>query len=66
MADLVLAIGNKNLSSWSLRPWLLMKHFGIAFDAVNIRLDVQGYRDELRRHSPSGLVPCLKIGDEAI
>ncbi len=34
-----LVIGNKNHSSWSMRPWVLMRHFGIAFDEVLLRFD---------------------------
>lgn len=66
MSDLTLIIGNKNLSSWSLRPWILMKHFDIPFTEVKIRLDVPGAREELLKHSPSGLVPCLTVSGEAI
>ncbi|NRA30308.1 MAG: glutathione S-transferase family protein [Parvularculaceae bacterium] len=66
MSDLTLVIGNKNLSSWSLRPWILMKHFDIPFEEVKIRLDVPGYKEELRQHSPSGLVPCLKVSGREI
>jgi hypothetical protein len=34
-----LVIGNMNYSSWSMRPWVLMRHFGIAFDEVLLRFD---------------------------
>jgi glutathione S-transferase len=61
-----LIIGNKNLSSWSLRPWLLMKHFDIPFKEQLIRLDVPETRAQIKEHSPSGLVPCLKNNDEVI
>jgi len=61
-SDLVLVIGNKNYSSWSLRPWLALKQAGIAFVEHRIAL----YRPESRRrvleHSPSGKVPVLKDG----
>jgi glutathione S-transferase len=64
MADaLTLIIGNRNLSSWSLRPWLVLKAFGIAFDEVLVQLDRPESREAIRRHSPSGLVPCLKHGE---
>lgn len=66
MSELVLVIGNRNLSSWSLRPWLAMKHFGIPFTEELIRLDVPGTRQEIARHSPSGMVPCLKVSGQAI
>jgi glutathione S-transferase len=56
---LTLVIGNKNLSSWSLRPWLLMKQVGIEFTEKKILLDLPTSRAELRSASPSGLVPCL-------
>ena len=36
---LTLVIGNKNYSSWSLRPWLLMRHFGLQFQEVMLPLD---------------------------
>ena len=54
-----LIIGNKNYSSWSLRPWLLMKEIGIDFEEVRIPLFKEGYKDEILKHSPSGKVPCL-------
>ncbi|MBI1393747.1 MAG: glutathione S-transferase [Alphaproteobacteria bacterium] len=62
MTDLVLIIGDKNLSTWSLRPWLAMTHLGIPFREENIRLDRPDSRERLKAASPSGLVPCLKDG----
>jgi glutathione S-transferase len=59
MNDMVLTIGDKNLSSWSLRPWLLMKQAGIPFSERTIRLDQPSTRTEIAATSPSGLVPCL-------
>lgn len=55
----VLVIGNKNYSSWSLRPWLLLRHFGVAFEEVRLLLDTPGFADDVRRHSPTGKVPAL-------
>lgn len=55
-----LVIGSKNLSSWSLRPWLLMKVVGIPFRETLIRLRQPGTKEEISRHSPSGKVPSLK------
>ena len=55
-----LLIGNKALSSWSLRPWVLMRALGIDFQEQVIRLDQPESRAEIKEHSPSGLVPCLK------
>ncbi|MAW80866.1 MAG: glutathione S-transferase [Parvularcula sp.] len=63
MSDLVLGIGDKNLSSWSLRPWLLLTEAGIPFTEENIRLDRPETREVLREKSPSGLVPYLIHGD---
>jgi len=61
-----LVIGNKNWSSWSLRPWLAMKRLGLAFDEVNIRLRRPDSKAQILAHSPSGLVPTLLAGDLAI
>jgi glutathione S-transferase len=61
-----LIVGNKNYSSWSARPWLLMTHFEIPFVEQRIALFVPGYDAEVRRSSPSGKVPCLLDGDLAI
>lgn len=66
MSDYVLVIGNKNYSSWSLRPWLAMKATGIPFEEVLIALDQNNTRQEILRHSPSGKVPLLKHGDLSV
>ncbi len=60
MPEFILVIGNKNWSSWSLRPWLVMKHAGIAFDEVHVQLRQPGTRQQNLQHSPSGKVPVLK------
>lgn len=54
-----LVIGDKNYSSWSLRPWLLMRHAEIAFSEVNIRLRQDTTRSEIAKYSPSGFIPAL-------
>ena len=59
-------IGNKNYSSWSLRPWLLMQHTGIAFDEVRLRLSFSAdseFKRRLAAVSPAGRVPVLVDGD---
>lgn len=61
-----LVIGNKNYSSWSLRPWLLLQHFGLAFEEVGIALFTPGYKEELARYSPTLRVPVLVDGDSTI
>jgi glutathione S-transferase len=55
-----LVIGDKNLSSWSLRPWLALKACGIPFAEECIRLRQPDSKAEILRHSPSGKVPALK------
>lgn len=66
MSDLTLVIGNKNYSSWSLRPWLLLRHVGLAFREVRILLDTPTFQSELAQWSPSGRVPTLKHGELAV
>lgn len=64
MSDLTLYIGNKNYSSWSLRPWMLMKHLGVEFDEQLIQLDTPMFKEHLAKiGGPSGRVPVLKHGD---
>lgn len=57
-----LIIGNKTYSSWSLRPWLLMRHFAINFDEVLVKLDMPDTRANILAYSPSGRVPVLIDG----
>jgi len=57
-----LYIGNKNYSSWSLRPWLLMTQSGIQFEEIKLRLDFNdesGFKKTLAKVTPSGRVPVL-------
>jgi glutathione S-transferase len=61
-----LVIGNKNWSSWSLRPWLAMRHFGLPFEEINVRLRLPESKAEITKYSPSGLVPLLLDGDLAV
>ena len=56
---LTLVIGNKNYSSWSLRPWLFLRHFEVGFDEVRLPLDTPEFRSGIGRWSPSGRVPAL-------
>ena len=60
--DLTLVIGNKNYSSWSLRPWLVLKQAGIPFREVFISLYAETSRAEIGKYSPSGKVPVLIDG----
>ena len=66
MADLTLVIGNKNYSSWSLRPWLAMRAAGIAFEEVVIPLYQAESKAALLAHSPAGKVPVLRHGDRVV
>lgn len=63
MTQLTLVIGNKNYSSWSLRPWLAMKQGGVDFKEIRIPLDTPNTYQQIRRYSPSGRVPVLLDGD---
>ena len=58
-----LYIGNKNYSSWSMRPWVLLTQAGIAFEEVKIRFDAftpeSKFKTELARQTPAGRVPVL-------
>ncbi|MCU7373838.1 glutathione S-transferase family protein [Paucibacter sp. O1-1] len=61
-----LIIGNKNYSSWSMRPWVLLKAFGIPFEERKLRFDFAPGSDfyrELARYTPTGKVPVL-VEDE--
>ncbi len=62
-----LYIGNKNYSSWSMRPWVLMKQAGIPFDEVMLRFDSfdpgSKFRTAIDRVSPAGRVPVLVDDD---
>jgi glutathione S-transferase len=66
MPNLVLVIGNKAYSSWSLRPWLLMKHAGIAFGEIRVSLYQEGAKQKLLQYSAAGKVPVLKHGELTI
>jgi glutathione S-transferase len=56
---LTLIIGNKNYSSWSMRPWIAMKVAGIAFDEVVISLDAPDFKPRVSKISGTGKVPVL-------
>ena len=67
---LKLYIGNKNYSSWSMRPWVLMRQAGIAFDEVMVRFDSfdadSDFKRALKDVNPVGKVPVLVDGDLAV
>lgn len=63
MSKLTLVVGNKNVSSWSLRPYLALAQTGVAFDEVVVLLDRPDTAANIAKHSPGGKVPVLKDGD---
>jgi glutathione S-transferase len=66
MAPLTLVIGNKNYSSWSMRPWVLMRELGIPFEEKRLRFHSEEWAREIGRWSPSGMVPVLWRGGEVV
>jgi glutathione S-transferase len=60
---MLLVVGNKNYSSWSLRAWLAMKVLGIPFQEERIPLYGEKSKREILMHSPAGKVPVLIDGD---
>ncbi|MEO6172083.1 MAG: glutathione S-transferase family protein [Arenimonas sp.] len=64
--SLELVIGNKNYSSWSLRPWLLMSYFDLPFHEVKLPLDTPEFYQRIGNYSPTARVPVLRDGDENI
>ncbi len=63
---MTLVIGNKNYSSWSMRPWLVLKYFKIPFKEILIPLYEGDYKSKVLKYSPSGKVPLLKDGAFAV
>jgi len=66
MARYMLVIGNKAYSSWSLRPWLVLRQAAIAFDEVRIPLYQDGHEAKIARYTPAGRVPVLIDGDTTV
>ena len=64
--SLSLVIGNKNYSSWSMRPWIAMKAAGIPFEEVFIPLDLPDTKARIKSHSPAGKVPVLLDGESTV
>jgi len=63
---LKLVIANKAYSSWSFRPWILLRHFEIAFEEVTIPMRQAETRSEMLCYAPTGKCPSLHDGDIAI
>ncbi len=54
-----LVIGNKNYSSWSMRPWVLLRQAGIPFEEVQLKFNADARAQGVEAYSPTGLVPVL-------
>ena len=65
-SGLTLVIGNKNYSSWSMRPWVAMTAFGIPFNEVRVLLDQPDTSSRIAEYSAAGRVPVLIAGDMTI
>lgn len=61
-----LIIGNKIYSSWSLRPWLLMRQLGVPFEEVVIPLDTPTMKSDIAKYTPAGRIPVLIDGDVTV
>lgn len=66
MPQLTLIIGNRNYSSWSLRPWILLQHLGLEFTEQQIPLDLADSAARIRAVNPAGRVPVLRHGELVI
>ena len=67
---LKLYTGNKNYSSWSMRPWVLLKQAAIPFESITVRYDGfepdSSFKQTISKLNPAGRVPVLLDGDLAI
>lgn len=61
--ELLLVLGNKNLSSWSLRPWVLVRQAGVPFRDRVLPFEAEGWRDAIAALSPTRRVPVLHHGE---
>jgi glutathione S-transferase len=66
MRNLKMVLGNKNYSSWSLRPWLVLKQIGVPFEEKVIALDQPDTAKEIAKYTPAGRVPVLMDGDRLV
>jgi glutathione S-transferase len=66
MGMYALYIANKNYSSWSLRPWSLLRTLGIPFDEKYVPFETGSSFGKFRQFSPTGKVPCLVDGSTVV
>ena len=64
--ELSLVVGNKNYSSWSMRPWVLLTQAGIPFEEVQLWFDQDARAQGAERYSPTGQVPVLMVDSEPV
>ena len=62
----LLVIGDKHKSSWSLRPWLLLRHFGVPFEELVLPLDTPEYERRIGDWSPTRQVPVLHVDGDVV
>lgn len=63
MTDFTLLIGNRNYSSWSLRPWMLARHLGLDLEELQVPLDQPDSSARIHAINPAGRVPALRHGE---
>ena len=63
---LALVVGNKNYSSWSMRPWVLLTQAGIPFEEVQLWFDNDARVQGAERYSSTGQVPVLMVDNEPV
>ncbi len=66
MPELTLVIGNKNYSSWSMRPWVLLTQLAIPFREVRLPFHSPEWDASIERWSPSRLVPVLWSAEQSV
>lgn len=66
MPALHLIVANRNYSSWSLRPWLLLCKLGVEFKETTVLLQAEDFNRQVAHYSPAGKVPVLLDGEQAI
>jgi glutathione S-transferase len=66
LAELTLVIANKNYSSWSMRPWVLLRQAGIAFEEIQLKFDDSVRVVGIERYSPTGKVPVLLVDGQSV
>jgi glutathione S-transferase len=65
-AMLQLVIGNKNYSSWSMRPWVLLRQAEIPFEEIQLKFDANARPQGAEIYSPTGQVPVLLVNGEPV